>query len=238
MADERERPFRSSLGNTEANPYVEKLAEFAPYAMTSDQGEAARGRWRQELGLAADAPLLLEVGPGNGFFFREVLDRFPHAGIVGIEVRFKRVWLTARKSVEEGHTRFRVLHHHASHLDDLFEPGELDAVYVNHPDPWPKVKHHKHRLLQPSFRGLLERALKPGGEVWIKSDFAPFGAISTALFDAPGWEPLALAADLHAGPIEPVPGTRFWAADVVTNYENTSRRAGAVILLAGFARRP
>ncbi|MCP4871852.1 MAG: hypothetical protein GY898_24360 [Proteobacteria bacterium] len=238
MADERLRPFKSSLGRTEANPYVEKLSEFAPYAMTSDQGEAARGQWREQMGLPADAPLLLEVGPGNGFFFREVLDRFGDAGIVGIEVRFKRVWLTARKSVEEGHTRFRVLHHHASHLDDLFAPGELDGVYINHPDPWPKQKHHKHRLLQPAFRDLLQRALKPLSEVWIKSDFADFGPIACDLFDTPGWERLTFTADLHAAPTEPLPGTRFWAADVETNYEKKSRRAGAVILLAGFVWRP
>lgn len=236
--DEHDGRFRTSRGRAAANPYVDKLAEFAPWAMTSEQGEATRGRWREHLGRAPDAPLFLEIGPGNGFFFRGLCERNPDAGIVGIEIRFKRVWLTARKSVEEGHANFRVLHHHADHLADLFAPGELDAVYINHPDPWPKEKHHKHRLLQPSFRGLLEVALAPAGEVWLKSDFAPYGPLACELFDTPRWERMSFAADLHAAPVVRVEGARHWAADIETNYERKSRRDGALILVAGFSLRP
>ncbi len=230
--------FRSSRGRADLNPYVDKLDEYAPFAMTSDAGEATKGRWREEIGIAPDAPLILEIGPGNGFFFRTLCGRFPQAGVIGIEVRFKRVWLTARKASQEGHVNFRVLHHHASHLRDLFADGELDAVVANHPDPWPKDRHHKHRLLQPAFRERLEHVLKPGGEVWIKSDFADYGPLACTLFDTDAWKRLQFTPDLHGAPIEAPPGARFWAADVETNYERKSRAKGSLILSAGFRRRP
>jgi tRNA (guanine-N7-)-methyltransferase len=237
VADEDAGRFRSSRGRADLNPYVDKLAEYAPWAMTSDQGEAARGQWRALMGLPQTAPLILEVGPGNGFFFREMCARHSTAGLIGIEVRFKRVWLTARKAVQEGHRHFRVLHHHASHLSELFAEGELDAVHANHPDPWPKDRHHKHRLLQAPFRERLEVILKPGGEFWIKSDFAPYGPLACDLFDVPGWERMSFTADLHGAPLEPPPQARFWGGDIETNYERKSRANGAIILLAGFVRR-
>lgn len=240
MAEEDGR-FRSSRGRADLNPYVDRIAEYAPWAMTSDQAELVRGRWRRSIGVSEEAPLLVEIGPGNGFFFRELCRRRPEAAVVGIEVRFKRVWLTARKARQDGFERFRSVHHHAAHLRDLFEDGEIDAVYANHPDPWPKDRHHKHRLLQPAFRERLEAVLRVGGEVWIKSDFPDYGPLASSLFDTPAWEPIAVAADLYAESVgtlrtEPPEGARFWAADIVTNYERKSLAKGHVILLAGFRR--
>ena len=57
--------FRSSRGRAELNPYVEKVKEYAPWTLTAEDAERNRGRWRQEIGLADDAPLILEIGPGN-----------------------------------------------------------------------------------------------------------------------------------------------------------------------------
>ncbi|MEE2830021.1 MAG: hypothetical protein VX498_12595, partial [Myxococcota bacterium] len=177
---------------------------------------------------------------GNGFFFRELKKRFPEAGLIGIEIRFKRVWLTARKALGEGLDRFRVVHHHASHLDRLFSPGELDAIYANHPDPWPKDRHHKHRLLSERFEQDLARYLSPGGEFWLKSDFTDYGPLARRLFGVEGWEELAFSSDLHCetetlaskGPDE----ARFWAADIATNYERKRIAGGGTILVGGWRR--
>ena len=235
--------FRSDRGRRELNPYVDRIREYAPWAMTAEQGEEHRGRWRELMGRAPDAPLLLEIGPGNGFFFRELCRRHPEAAVVGIEIRFKRVWLTARKARQEGLENFRVLHHHASHLEDLFEPGELTAVHVNHPDPWPKDRHHKNRLLSPAFRARLERLLGPDGEFWLKSDFSDYGPLVRELMHTGGWRALAFTDDLHGGGADaealrtgPPTGSSWWEADIVTNYERKSLELGRRILLAGYRR--
>lgn len=236
MADDPRR-FRSDRGKGEYNPFVERIDEFAPWAMRSDAADAVSD-WRTELGIGPDAPLLVEVGPGNGFFFREVGRRFPDAGLVAIEVRFKRVWLTAKKAREYGLEAFRVLHHSGGHLADLFAANSVDGVYVNHPDPWPKERHHKHRLLQPPFAADVAAVLKPGGEVWVQSDFQPYGPLAQEVFAAPTFAPIAYTTDLHGATdwLENPPESACWAGDIQTNYERKKRAAGEPIVLAGFRR--
>ena len=242
MGDRGDRfRFRSDRGRADLNPYVARIHEYAPWAKTAEQGDAARGRWRALMDREEGAPLLLEIGPGNGFFFRELCGRHPAAAVVGIEVRYKRVWLTARKARQVGLEGFRVLHHHASHLEDLFDVGEVDAVFANHPDPWPKDRHHKNRLLSPAFRARLERVLARGGEFWLKSDFAPYGPLVRELMAGEGWDELAYCDDLHGPEGEELRGrapavARWWAADIVTNYERKSLEQGRRIVFAGYRR--
>jgi tRNA (guanine-N7-)-methyltransferase len=232
--------FSSARGRADHNPYVEKMREYSPWALATDEAEEQKGQWREALGLASDAPLILEIGPGNGFFFREAKKRFDSAGLIGIEIRFKRVWLTARKAISEGLDHFRVVHHHAGHLPRLFAPGELSAVFANHPDPWPKDRHHKHRLLSDHFRSNLETCLAPGGEFWLKSDFSDYGPIAQSLFETERWDPLGFSDDLHAGGVslatEAPERAHFWAADIVTNYEQKHIKLGSKILVGGWRK--
>lgn len=227
--------FSSTRARVDRNPYVERIHEWAPWALSSDEAEAGDRDWRARCGVAPDAPLFLEIGPGNGFFFREVARRWPDAAVVGVEIRFKRVWLTAKKALDWGLTNFRVVHHHSGHIDALFAPASLDAVFVNHPDPWPRDRHHKHRLLQPEFVRRLEGLMKPGAEFWLKSDFAPYGPLARELFAT--WPTIVATPDLHgSGLLESAPAARFWAADIRTNYEEKFLKLGTPILVAGHRR--
>jgi tRNA (guanine-N7-)-methyltransferase len=234
--------FSSDKGRADLNPYVDRLGEHGSWVLTASDAEAQRGNWRSLIGCGEDAPLLLEIGPGNGFFFRDLAARFSSAAVLAVEIRFKRVWMTADKARRAGVENFRVIHHHSGYLDLLFAPGELDAVFVNHPDPWPKERHHKHRLLQPSFAEGLSRFLAPGGEVWIKSDFSPFGPLARQVFGAEPWQELAYTDDLHGSSTQlrsrAPEAARFWCADTQTNYERKSRRKGETIMLAGYRLSP
>ncbi len=234
--------FRSARGRADLNPYVDRVKEHGSWVLTAEQAEQQAGNWRKLFGCLDDVPLLLEIGPGNGFFFSNLAARFPEAAVVGVEIRFKRVWLTANKARQAGLKNFRLIHHHSGYLDLLFAARELDAVFVNHPDPWPKERHHKHRLLQPAFADLLSRSLRPRGEVWIKSDFSPYGPLAREVFTAPGWQEIAYTDDLHGEGAallhEPPQQARFWCADSETNYERKSRGKGATIMLAGYRWSP
>ena len=227
----RRSRLRSDTGRGDINPYVLRISEFGPIVKTAEESEALSGLWRQEMALPESAPLLLEIGPGNGFFFRDLAGLMPDAGLIGMEIRFKRVWMTAKKATEAGRTNIRVVHHHAAWLGRVFAPVELDRIYLNHPDPWPKDRHHKHRLLQVPFVALLRGLLKPGGEFWIKSDFAPYGPLARELFAEPFWEEIGWTDDLYATPGPLLDG------NIRTNYERKSLERGAKILKAGYRRR-
>ncbi|MBJ96275.1 MAG: hypothetical protein CMP23_17575 [Rickettsiales bacterium] len=234
--------FSSERGRADLNPYVDRIGEHGKLVLTAEKAEQQRGQWRSLLGRSEACPLLLEIGPGNGFFFAELIARFPAAALLAVEIRFKRVWLTADKAKRTKLDNFRVIHHHSGYLDLLFEPGELDAVFINHPDPWPKERHHKHRLLQKSFAEQLATQLRPQGEVWIKSDFDPYGPLAREVFSASHWHEIAYTEDLHgAGSqlLKKAPAkSRFWCADSETNYERKSRKKGARITVAGYRRLP
>jgi|GEM_PF-19213 len=226
--------FNSAHGRVEVNPFVARIHELAPWVIPGDDATAFKGRWREEIGVEADAPLVLEIGPGNGFFFRDLTGVRPEAAFVGIEIRYKRVFLTGKKALDAGRRNFRVIHHSFGYLDTYFAPAELSEVYINHPDPWPKERHHKHRLIQPSFAALLASRVRPGGLVQVQSDFAPYGPLTLDVFGTAMWEPIAFTADLHnKGDAD---STLLLQGHIPTNYERKKRKIGEPIMVARLRR--
>ena len=207
--------------------------ELAPWTVAAEDAPERRGAWRKEIGKPVDAPLILEIGPGNGFFFRDLASSRPHAAIVGVEIRFRRVYLTAKKALEAGARNVRVVHQTVSNLSDLFAPGEVDEVWINHPDPWPKERHHKHRLLRPDFTDLVAEVLRPNGLLWLKSDFEPYGPLAHEVLTEPLWSLEAFTSDLHGGGADAAP---LLAGNIETNYERKKRKTGSKILLGRWRR--
>ena len=226
--------FQSGKGRPEINPYVKRIHELAPWVVPGEKAARFKGGWRSEIGVPEDAPLILEIGPGNGFFFRDLCGTDPNSGFVGIEIRFKRVFLTGSKAKQAGRTNFRVIHQSFGYLDTYFAEGELTGVFINHPDPWPKDRHHKHRLLQPSFAALLSSRVRAGGTVQVQSDFAPYGPLSRSVFDNEMWSPLAFTADLHGG--QDADSATLRQGHIPTNYERKKVEAGEPIMVSRFER--
>ncbi|MDP7113962.1 MAG: hypothetical protein QGH45_18475, partial [Myxococcota bacterium] len=198
------------------NPYVERLADYPELILDGPAAEPLRGRWRERWAdqPGVDRPFLgMEIGSGNGFFLRDVCLRHPERRYVGLEIRYKRVWLAANKLAEAGCTNGAVVLFHAGYLARLFAPGELDAIHVNHPDPWPKKRHARNRMIAPAFVTAVAELLAPGGVLEVKSDRAEY---ADELRRCAADQPLAIEAftpDLHR------PGEPLAADNILTNYE-------------------
>ena len=208
------------------NPYIERLAEYPGLILTGDQAEPLRGRWLTRWPCAGGSPpLCLEIGCGNGFFFRDLCLRHPDHRFVGIEIRYKRVWMSARKLAQAGCSNGVVVLHHAGYLGRLFANDELSAIYLNHPDPWPKDRHARNRLITPDFATLISRLLRRDGTFQIKSDCSRYADETRRCFASTPMTEQAYTADLHR------PGDPLAEGNIVTNYERKFVERGEPVFL-------
>lgn len=165
FTDKRPEEYRRS----DINPYLQLHRSFGPPVLVGEDAPSYRGRWPEAFSQRA-APLHVEVGSGNGFFLTGMAQRHPEYNWLGLEIRFKRVVLCARKLVAAGVSNARIGRYDAWHLSDLFHPGEIAGLYTNHPDPWPKDRHEKKRLIGPVFAQWAAAALAPGARWRLKTD--------------------------------------------------------------------
>jgi len=220
--DERAR-FRDRLPEEypkpDLNPYLKLHRDYGPPVVTGEQAQEFRGRWGEAFG--RQAPLQVEIGPGNGFHLVGMARRHPDQNWLGVEIRFKRVVMCADKLRVAGVGNARVARYDAFWLDDIFEPGEVWGLHVHFPDPWARERDGKHRLLGPHFAGWVARALRPGGELRVKTDHRPN---LDRLADALDGLPLRVAGRTD----DVVVGGLPWPADddVVTNYETKFNKRG------------
>mgnify|MGYP006288490317 CR=1 FL=1 len=152
------------------------------------------------------APVWLEIGFGNGDALRRVAARHPEVNCVGIEVHRPGIGHLLRELAEEGLDNVRVIRDDAAEVlrDDVGD-GALTRVLVFFPDPWPKKRHHKRRLIQPGFAAELARVLAPGGVLHLATDWTDYAVHMRSVLDA---QPALVAAPEAA---DERPRTRFEA---------------------------
>ena len=220
----------------EANPYLISHREFGRPLIPADQTWVLRGKWHEEFG--REAPLHVEIGSGNGFFLTEVARRNPDWNFLGIEIRYKRTMMVAKKLREAGVTNARISRYHAAFLDDLLEPGSVSGLYVNHPDPWQKERHEKHRLISRWFLEDVVRLLKPGGWFHLKSDYLPNIERVYELIDHDGdgnpAEPLPLQITGRSDDVNGAGGP--WPDDIQTNYQRKFLERGLPVYAIAVTR--
>ena len=118
------------------------------------------------------APKILEIGCGMGETTAAIAAAHPDIDYLGIEVHTPGVGSLLKLIEEKGLANVRVVQHDAVEvLQHMIPPASLDGVHIFFPDPWPKKRHHKRRLIQPSFAALLAQKLKVGGYVHAATDW-------------------------------------------------------------------
>jgi tRNA (guanine-N7-)-methyltransferase len=130
------------------------------------------------------APLIVEIGFGNGLFLIEQARRDPDANVVGIELSWPWVQHLARCLEQAELTHVRLLHGEAEVvLPSLFGSQSVREIFINFPDPWPKTRHHTRRLIQTGFVELLHDRLSIGGQVTIATDHSGYAAWIAAILE-------------------------------------------------------
>jgi tRNA (guanine-N7-)-methyltransferase len=215
----RDRPA-DAHPQPDLNPYVRLHREYAEI-VPGDKAPSYRGRWSEVFG--REAPLHLEIGTGNGSFFAAMAATHPDCSFLGVEIRFKRVVQGAKRIRAAELTNARMVRYDAFFLADLFETGSLAAIYLNHPDPWPKGKHEKNRLISKPFLSWAADALVPSAALRLKTD-APHNIerLEESIVGLP-FRVLGKSADVRR---DGAP----WPDDIVTGYQAMFDRIGTPVL--------
>ena len=206
-------------------PGAEETIASSPYVI---QGPSIhKGTWHQVF--ENTNPIQIEVGMGKGRFLMELAASNPDINYIGIE-RYSSVLLRAlekRAQLELSNIYFMCID--AKDMADIFAPGEVDKIYLNFSDPWPKDRHAKRRLTSPAFLAVYSQILAPEGVVEFKTDNRPLFDYSMEAIPAAGWEIKAHTFDLHHSPMA--------QGNVMTEYETKFSQMGNPIckLIAGRA---
>ena len=121
------------------------------------------------------APLVVEVGFGMGDATAQVAAAQPGVDFIGIEVHEAGVGSLLRQIGEQQLANLRLVRHDAVEvLREMIAPSSLAAIHAYFPDPWPKLRHHKRRLIQPPFVALGASRLAPGGVLHCATDWQPY----------------------------------------------------------------
>lgn len=147
--------------------------------------EAAAEPWRLDAIFGRKASRVLEIGFGNGDSFFEMARRSPEADFLGIEVYRPGIGHLLQRVAAEDMGNVRVACHDATEvLQRCIPAGSLDRVQLYFPDPWPKKRHHKRRIVQPEFASLVARSLKSGGVLHMATDWEDYAQHMMAVLSA------------------------------------------------------
>jgi len=146
------------------------------------------------------APLVLEIGSGMGDTTARIAADQPGTDFIAIEVHGPGVGSLLQRIRKDELKNLRIIRHDAAEvLEHMIADGALAGLHLFFPDPWPKKRHHKRRLVQPEFAALAARKLAPGGYLHAATDWPEYAVQMAEVFNA---EPLiARAAEAKARPI-------------------------------------
>ncbi len=172
--------------------------------------EKKKGQWHSVFG--NDAPIRLEIGMGKGRFLMTLAAQHPEINYLGIE-KYSSVLLRALQKMEETPLpNLRFIRMDAEYITDVFDKEEIDRIYLNFSDPWPKVRHAKHRLTSDRFLARYAQILKQEGVVELKTDNMGLYDFTLESLQAAGWTVLDQTRDLHHDPVR-------LAGNILTEYE-------------------
>jgi len=174
---------------------------------------------------ARPQPLEVELGCGDASFLVEYARRRPQNNFIGVERLLGRIQKLDRKGRRAGLANLRGVRIESAYfLQYLLPPHAASALHIYFPDPWPKKKHRRHRLINERFPGLARASLAPGGVVYLRTDDADYSAQMTEVF----------GASKEFQKVE-TPGE---LAEVLTDFEREFNARGIQTLRAAYQLKP
>lgn len=172
----------------------EAIAE-SPHVVQEAIQQTCPGTWQEIFG--NDHPIHIEIGMGKGKFIHTMAKSHPEINYVGIE-KYSSVLLRAiQKMEQEQLPNLKFLRMDAENIITVFAPGEVDKIYLNFSDPWPKDRHAKRRLPSREFLARYNMILKAEGRLEFKTDNRELFDFAVKELEPAGWKSEMITYDLH-----------------------------------------
>ena len=185
-----------------ARPELEESNLFIPKASEN------KGKWSEVFGNSN--PIYLELGCGRGGFLVQHAMNNPNINYVAVDLKDEVLIYGLHKLQENNVENARLTAMNIDFIEDVFEKDEVSKIYINFCNPWPKDRHNKRRLTHTRFLSKYKNFLKPGSEVWFKTDDTDLFNASQEYFKESGFEIEFITYDLHKSDFE---------GNVMTEYE-------------------
>ncbi len=187
----------------------EVIAE-SPYVVAEEILEQCPGTWKDIF--QNDNPIRIEIGMGKGKFIHTMAKEHSEVNYVGIE-KYSSVLLRAiQKMEQEELPNLKFIRMDAEDIDKVFAPGEVDRIYLNFSDPWPKDRHAKRRLPSRQFLARYNVILKKDGFLEFKTDNRALFDFALEELEPAGWKAEVVTYDLHRD-------EKLMQGNVMTEYE-------------------
>ena len=198
----------------------------SPFAVCEEALAAYKGRWRTRFG---GRRLFVEIGMGKGRFIMELARRNPQDLFIGIE-KYSSVLLRAiQKQEAEQLPNLVLVRMDAEKIGDAFAEGEIDGIYLNFSDPWPKDRHAHRRLTSGRFLERYRPLLAGDAVVEFKTDNGALFQFSLEQIAESGWKLLYSTEDLHRD-------ARLMEQNIMTEYEEKFSSLGHPIYKCAFTK--
>ena len=191
--------------------------------------ENCKNKWKDIFG--NNHPIYIEIGMGKGDFIYENARQFPEINFVGIE-KYPSVLAAAINKInarEEKVNNLRLMHYDAIELHQVFEKDEVDKIFLNFSDPWPKSKHAKRRLTSSKFLDVYKDILIDEGNIEFKSDNRGLFEYSIISLNQYPMDIEYISLDLHNSPESEI--------NIMTEYERKFCEKGPIYKLVARYRK-
>ena len=170
--------------------------------------ENNKGHWSEVFG--NDNPIHIEIGCGKGAFVTGMAKMYPNVNFIAVEKVEDVIVMAMEKTISLGLSNIRFVSLDAERIEEFFEKGEIERIYLNFSDPWKKNKQAKRRLTHKNFLDKYKNILNNGDYIWFKTDNRKLFEFSLNSFAQENFKLENITLDLHASGFE---------GNVITEYE-------------------
>lgn len=187
-----------------------RFAQIKEMPHVFEYPEGMKGKWHAFF--KNDGPIILELACGRGEYSIGLAAMFPRKNFIGVDVKGNRMYLGAKKAMDNKYGNVAFLRTQIEMINQYFDAGEVDEIWITFPDPQLRTSKAKKRLTHPRFLRLYQQFLKPGGNIHLKTDSPALHTFTNLVIEKYGLLLKEETSDVYNQPHAP-------ELDIKTHYE-------------------